>query len=137
MQCHRLPCRYRQAIIAGEYDHHAWLTKCIHLRLPKIDAHHAGMATANHLPGDLRFVREEYVLSFHLSHDVRMLLHYLAMNAFAIDGFIDLDEVWCRALESDERIARPHRFAMAGYPAPVIVFGSLHTQPLIQQGLSR
>ncbi len=65
------------------------------LGFSKKDAYRAGMSTANHLPGDLCFVCEEHILSFHFRYHVRMLLHSLTMNVLAVNGFIDFDEIGC------------------------------------------
>jgi hypothetical protein len=66
------------------------------------------MAMANHLPGHLGFVSEEDILSFHLRHDVRVLLHSLTTNVLAVNGFINFDDVRRRAMEVDYGIPGLH-----------------------------
>src|ERR1700732_760770 len=101
--------------------------KITDLRLSKVDAYYAGMATAHHLPGNLCFVTEEYVLSFHLRHNVGMSLHLLTMNGHAVDALTNFDEVGRRALEDDNRISRLHRVAISDSQVTLGGYGSLHT----------
>lgn len=78
------------------------------LRLPKVDAERAGMASHNLAPRGVSLVRKEYVSLFDLRHNVRVPLDLMMMEAFATDHLTYLYQVRGRALEADYRVPWRH-----------------------------
>jgi hypothetical protein len=57
---------------------------------------------------DVRLLRKEHVSRFHFGHNIRVLLDFLVMEAFAVDHLSDLENARGRALEADGCVAWLH-----------------------------